>query len=144
MGRMKMDLPDRWTYEHQLSIRVTDLNYGAHLANQNILVYAQEARMAFFKKFGQTELKFGEHALIQADAAIIFKAEGFYGDELVVKVSAVPTGNSAFNVYYLIQRLSDGQDIAHVRTAMICFDYDTRKPVKLTDELKQTGLFLID
>ena len=93
MGRMKIDLPGHWSFSTDLRIRISDLNYGNHLANQNFLVYAQEARMRFFEKFGLSELDFGGSSLIQADAAIIYKGEGYYGDHLTIKVQAQQSGH---------------------------------------------------
>ena len=139
---MKIDLPDRWVHETHVTVRVTDLNYGNHLANQNILTYAQEARVAYFGAFGQSELKFGGHSLIQADAAVIYKGEGFYGDHIRIRTSARVQGRSSFDIYYLMERLSDGKPIAEVRTGMVCYDYDNKRVVPIAEEVLESGLFL--
>ena len=66
---MKIEMPDKWAFSTEIEVRVTDLNYGNHLANQQFLAYAQEARVRFFATYGFTELDFGGVSLIQADAA---------------------------------------------------------------------------
>ena len=141
MGRMKIEMPTEWVFETEMDVRITDLNYGNHLANQNFLAIAQEARMRYFKAHDLSELDFGGVSLIQADAAIIFKGEGFYADPLQIKVSAVRSGNSSFNVFYLIINKETAKELAHIRTAMVCFNYDIRKPVAIPEKVLHTGLF---
>ncbi len=41
---MKKDMLQKWAYSTEIEVRVTALNYGNHLANQQFLAYAQEAR----------------------------------------------------------------------------------------------------
>lgn len=142
MGRMKIELPKVWSYETEMDVRITDLNYGNHLANQNFLAIAQEARLRFFQSKGYAELDFAGVSLIQADAAITFKAEGFYGDRLLIKVAAEPTGKFAFNVFYEVVNKESKQVLAEMRTAVVCYDYDAKKPVAIPDEVFDSGLFI--
>ena len=53
---MKIEMPDKWAFSTEVEVRVTDLNYGNHLANQQFLAYAQEARIRFFATYGFTRL----------------------------------------------------------------------------------------
>ena len=97
---MKIDMPKEWHFSITMKVRVTDLNYGNHLANQQFLAFAQEARMAYFAQYGFTELDFGGTSLIQADAAITFKGEGHLNDEVQIDVAAHTEGGSSFNIFY--------------------------------------------
>lgn len=139
---MKIDLPSNWQFETFMDVRITDLNYGNHLANQNFLAIAQEARVRFFHEHGYTELDFGGVSLIQADAAIIFKGEGFYGDRMKIRLAAEPTGNSSFNIFYLVENAENGKPMAHIRTALVCFDYETRKPVAIPENVRESKIFI--
>ena len=100
MARMKIDMPKEWHFSITMKVRVTDLNYGNHLANQQFLAFAQEARMAYFAQYGFTELDFGGTSLIQADAAITYKGEGHLNDEVQIEVAAQTEGGSSFNIFY--------------------------------------------
>jgi acyl-CoA thioester hydrolase len=144
MARMKLELPEIWQFSTELEIRVTDLNYGNHLANQQFLAYAQEARLKYFRQFGFTELDFGGVALIQADAAITFKSEGHLGEIIRVDLSAEIAGSSSFNVYYRFWNLNKNRSMAELRTAIVCFDYDIGKPIGLPLNAVKSGLFLAE
>ena len=139
---MRLELPDDWQFTHSIVVRVTDLNYGDHLANQHALTFAHEGRMAFYASKGFTEKDFGGVSLIQADAAVIYKAEAFYNDHLELKLTAIQSGNSSFDVFYQLTRRSDQQVIIEMRTAMVCFDYGTRKVVPIPAVVLESGLII--
>jgi acyl-CoA thioesterase FadM len=141
MARMKIDLPQKWAYSTEIEVRVSDLNYGNHLANQQFLAYAQEARVRFFETYGFKELDFGGTALIQADAAITFKGEGHLGDVVQVEVALEQTGGSSFDVYYRFTNSTKGKLMAEIRTAIVSFDYEKGKTVRLTQRALDSGIF---
>lgn len=138
---MKIDMPSKWAFNTEITVRVTDLNYGNHLANQQFLAYAQEARVQFFATYGFTELNFGGTALIQADAAITYKGEGHLGDVVHIEVAAEQTGNSSFNVFYKFTNKTKAKPMAEIRTAIVCFDYEKGKPSALSTSALKSGIF---
>ena len=141
MARMKIDMPKEWHFSITMKVRVTDLNYGNHLANQQFLAFAQEARMAYFAQYGFTELDFGGNSLIKADAAITFKGEGHLNDEVQIDVAAHTEGGSSFNIFYKFTNLTKNKPMAEIRTALVCFDYTKGKPVALSEIVLASGLF---
>jgi acyl-CoA thioester hydrolase len=141
MARMKIEMPDKLAFSTEIEVRVTDLNYGNHLANQQFLAYAQEARVRFFATYGFTELDFGGVSLIQADAAITFKGEGHLGDIVHVDVALEKTGGSSFDVYYRFTNSTKGKPMAEIRTALVCFDYEKGKAVRMTQRALDSGIF---
>lgn len=140
MARMKIELPEKWHFETDISVRITDLNYGDHLANQHLLTYAHEARVRYFKAFGLTELNFGGVALIQSDAAVIYKREAHYGECLKIQMTAEKEGRSAFNVYYQVLN-EEQQQVAVMRTAIVCYDYEAKKVVAIPTKAEKSGFF---
>jgi acyl-CoA thioester hydrolase len=138
---MKIEMPDKLAFSTEIEVRVTDLNYGNHLANQQFLAYAQEARVRFFATYGFTELDFGGVSLIQADAAITFKGEGHLGDIVQVDVALEKTGGSSFDVYYRFTNSTKGKPMAEIRTALVCFDYEKGKAVRMTQRALDSGIF---
>jgi len=128
MARIKLHIPTKVHHVTELSIRITDLNYGNHLANDKVLALVHEARVQFFGHYGLTELNIGDNtALIMADAGIQFKAEGFYGDMLVIETSVGEFSNHGFELYHRLIHKQTDKEVATVKTGMVCFDYTTRK-----------------
>lgn len=142
MARIKIDLPEEWQFSTEITVRVSDLNYGNHLGNDRFLSYAQEARMRYFNSLGYSELNFGGVSLIQADAVVVFKGEGHLGDQVKVDLSLVKVGGSSFQVYYKFTNLTKGKLMAEISTAIVCFDYEKGKPVPIPETILESGLFL--
>lgn len=140
MARMKIEMPTDWDFTYHIKIRVTDLNYGNHLANQHFLTYAQEARLKYFQSFGFSEKNFGGKGLIQADAAMVYQGEGHLDDEVEIKLTAIQSSGAGFDVFYQFFNLTKQKPMAQVRTAIVCFDYDLKKPIAIPLEVIERGI----
>lgn len=139
MSRVKVQFPhNNPLYIADIAVRITDINYGNHLGNDSVLSIIHEARMQFLAYGGFTEMNAGGNGLIMADVTIAYKAESFYGDKLRVNVYAEDIGASSFGLLYRIvaMRGDTNPDIAHARTGMVCFNYETRKVAAMTDALR--------
>lgn len=137
--RVKLKFPsEKPCIIYPFTVRITDLNYGNHVGNDTILRYAHEARMHFLAAHGMNELAAGGSSLIMADAQIAFKHEAFYGDALKIHVFIDELSDRSFSLLYRIikQEQETAIDIAHVKTGMVCFDYNTRKTVQMGQALK--------
>ncbi len=137
MPRIKIELPDSFLFETQMRIRVYDLNYGAHLANQSIQSLVHEARMLFLESLGASEMSFFGTSLIMADAAIQFKGEGFWGEAVLIKIAVEDLSRSGFDLIYALSVPSKNKEIARVKTAMVCFDYQTRRVTALPEAARK-------
>jgi acyl-CoA thioesterase FadM len=69
---------------------------------------------------------------------IAYKGEAFYGEQLTVSIYAEEVTDRSFDLLYHISTIREGvsKDIAHAKTGMICFDYNTRRIATITEELK--------
>ena len=142
MARIKIELPAHFGFSTTIPVRITDVNYGGHVGNDSILSMLHEARMRFLKNLGYSELSFEGASLIMADVAIEFKAELFYGEEVIASVAAAEFSKVGFDLYYKLEKEVEGvrKLVAAAKTGMICFNYDTRKvaaiPVLAMEKLK--------
>ena len=141
MKRMKIEMPSQWQYSTEIKVRVSDLNYGNHMGNQQFLAYAQEVRVRFLAENGFTELDFGGVSLIQADAVITYSCEGRLGDKVQIDIATEVTGRSSFNVFYQFTNLTQGKHMANIRTALISYDYEKNRPIGLTTKALESGVF---
>jgi len=142
MARIKLTLPESFSFSTTLPVRITDLNYGGHVGNDTILTLLHEARIQYLQSLGFTELDFAGVSLIMGDVAIEFKAELFYGDALKAYVSAGEFTRVGFDLYYELLVEKEGKEvtIAAAKTGMVCFNYTTRKvsavPQDAIDKMK--------
>ena len=137
MSRVKFDLPAQFPFSTKLKIRISDINYGGHLSNDRILTLVHDARIEFLKHYGFSELDIGGTSMIMADAAIVFKTEGFHGNDIEIKMAAGDFSRAGFNFYYKLINTTTGHDLAYVKTGMVAFDYDTRKVMAVPDDFRK-------
>ena len=142
MARIKLTLPETFSFTTTLPVRITDLNYGGHVGNDTILTLLHEARVQYLKHLGYSELDLAGVSLIMADVAIEFKAELFYGDALQAAVNEAEFTRAGFELYYklFVQKEEKEVTIALAKTGMVCFNYNTRKvtaiPQEAVDKMK--------
>lgn len=137
MNRIKLSLPDRFSFATTLRIRVTDLNYGGHVGNDSFLSLLQEARQQYLQSFGYRELSVAGVGLIMADVAIEFKKELNYGNEVRISVKAADFDKLGFDLFYKMELLQDGEWIlaGKAKTGMMCYDYSAGKKVSVPEEV---------
>lgn len=144
MARIKIDLPEAFSYSVSIPVRISDINYGGHVGNDAILSLIHEARMQFLKQLGYTEMEFAGVGLIMADAGIEFKNELFYGDNVIVSVACAGFSKVSFDIYYKLEKAADDKNIlvAIAKTGMVCFDYKRKKIMHVPGEamMKLTNL----
>jgi acyl-CoA thioester hydrolase len=138
MARIKIDLPEKFSFSISIPIRITDLNYGGHVGNDAILSLVHEARMQYLRQFGYSEMNLGGIGLIMIDAGIEFKNELFYGDVVIVSVTCNPFSKVGFDIYYKLEKEINGSRklVAVVKTGMIGYDYNTKKIITIPEEVK--------
>jgi|SRR6185312_7414912 len=139
MARIKIDLPETFAFSTSFPVRITDLNYGAHVGNDTILSFIHEARVRFLKSFGYTELDLGGAGLIMSDVMIVFKKEIFYGDEIRLSVAATDFTRAGFDLVYKLEKDTSPATslLAIAKTGMVCYDYSLKKVTALPDAVKE-------
>jgi acyl-CoA thioesterase FadM len=137
MARIKVELPENFSFSTTIPVRITDLNYGKHVGNDTILSMIHEARVQFLKQFGYGELDLAGVGLIMSDVAIEFKNELFYGDAVKVSVAANDFSKIAFDLYYKLEKTSGDTTrlIAVAKTGMVCYDYSKKKVTAIPGEV---------
>jgi acyl-CoA thioesterase FadM len=138
MPRVKIDLPQHFSFSTKIQVRITDINYGGHVGNDTILSILHEARVQYLKYYGYAELNCGGVGLIMSDAAIEFKNELFYEDTIHAYVQAAGFSKVAFDIYYKLEKHNDRGAvlIALAKTGMVCYDYENRKIAAVPSEVK--------
>lgn len=139
MARIKLDLPSHFPFSTRFPVRITDLNYGGHAGNDAILSMIHEARVRFLQHHGYSELNLEGLGLIMSDVAIQFRAELFYGDEIIASVAATEFTSTGFELYYRLEKEKEGKMVLAVaaKTGMICFDYSQKKIASLPQAVMQ-------
>lgn len=127
MARIKIDMPDNYIFSTELPVRISDINYGGHLSNDAMLSIVHEARVRFLSHYHYSELDIEGLGLIMTDSAIVYKAEGFHGDQLQIDVTVGDFNKYGCDIFYLISNKKTAVEVAHAKTGVVFFDYEKRK-----------------
>ena len=139
MARIKIELPEKFSFSTLIPVRITDLNYGGHVGNDAFLSIIHEARMQFLKKAGYAELDIGGIGLIMRDAAIEFRDELFYGDTVVASVTVADFSKAGFTIYYKLEKTIMGANklVGIASTGMIGYDYSKKKIAAFGEDVRE-------
>lgn len=137
MSRVKLQLPDTFSFSTEIAVRISDLNYGNHLSNDVYLSLMHEARVQYLASMGYTEMNLAGASVIMGDSVIVYKKECFYGDVIKIEVTAGDFGSRSFDLYYRMTKTGTGELVAEAKTGMVCFDYVERKTLAVPETFRQ-------
>jgi acyl-CoA thioester hydrolase len=140
MSRTKLEIPENVSFNTNLPVRITDINYGGHVGNDSILSFIHEIRVRFLQHFGYAELDFGGIGLIMTSVTIDFKKEIYYGEVIQAEAAFSNISSIGFDIiYHLFVMANDQQKrtVAIAKTTMTCYDYKRKKVVAIPEDAKK-------
>lgn len=136
MARISLTLPEHFPFCTELAVRVSDLNYGNHLGNDQALSLIHEARRRYLRALGLEEIAADGTGLVIADAALVYRAQAFYADRLRIDVAAGDFTSRGCDFYYRIRQQNSGRDVVHAKTGVVCFDFRSQKVINMPSTMR--------
>lgn len=129
MARIIIDIPEKVLFTTELDVRITDLNYGGHVGNDSVLSIIHEARVRFLQTIGfiNEASRPDGIGIILGDAAIVYKAEIFYGNRLRIEIGAGDFTRVGFDIYYRFISMANEKEVVRAKTGIICYDYKLKQ-----------------
>jgi acyl-CoA thioesterase FadM len=129
VARIKLNLPETFSFSTDVRVRISDINYGNHLGNDALLSLVHEARLQFLQSRGFSELDIDGCGLILTDAVIVYKSQGFHGDLLTIFAAVDDFNKYGCDIFYKVIRKNGGKEVARAKTGIVFFDYNRQKMV---------------
>lgn len=126
MARIKIDLPDSFSFSTTIPLLISHINYGNHLDNAQLLGVVSEARLRFLKSMGYSELDVEGVGIIVADAALQYRSEAFHGEGMKVEMRATDFGDFGCDLVWRMAEADSGREVARGKTGIVFFDYQAR------------------
>lgn len=124
MARIEIDLPASFHFATEISVRIGDINFAGHLAHDALLTLIHEARARFFHEHGYDELNVEGYGIIMADAAIVYRSEGRWGEALRFDIAVHEFTGKGCDIVYRITEAASGREVARAKTGIVFFDYE--------------------
>ncbi|MBV1875411.1 MAG: thioesterase family protein [Cycloclasticus sp.] len=137
MARLSITYPEHTLFTCALPVRITDINYGHHLAHDKLISMLHEARAQFFLHFGMQESDIAGLGIIMADLSICYQAEAFHSDVLKVEVSLVEPSRCGCSMVYRVSKDNGEIIVATAKTGLVFIDYNEKKVSAMPEEFKQ-------
>jgi len=131
MARVKIEYPEATLFTHELSVRITDLNYGNHLAHDSLISLLHEARAQFFIANNMWEHDIDGAGIIMADIAVAYKAEAHFGQIMQIEIALDDFTRKGCDMFYRMTCKESKNIVAIAKTGLVFFDYETKKPVSI-------------
>ncbi|MBN0988840.1 acyl-CoA thioesterase [Amphritea pacifica] len=136
MARIKIDMPENYSFTTEIPVRISDINYAGHLSNDAVLSIVHEARLRYLNSHNYTEQDIEGSGIIMTDSVIVYKAESFYGDLIQIDITVGDFNKYGCDIYYLLSNKKTAVEIAHVKTGIVFFDYTEGKVVTVPEGFK--------
>jgi len=137
MSRISITYPEHTLFTCTLPVRITDINYGRHLAHDKLISMLHEARAQFFLHFGMQESDVAGLGIIMSDLAIRYQAESFHPDILNIEMALDDPSRCGCDMVYRVSKDQGKTIIATAKTGLVFFDYRKKKAAAMPSEFKQ-------
>ncbi len=139
MSSLKSQLPEQFSFQCTIPLRITDLNYGGHVGNDRVMALLQEARVQFLATKGYSELQLDQAGMILTKAQFELRCELHYGYPLIAFVQVGNFTSKGFDLFYKLETTIEGRPTLAVLalTTMVCYDYEMKKVVALSESARQ-------
>ena len=122
-------------FKTRIPIRITDHNYGDHVANNVFVEYLHEGRVQFLASLGYSEKDLEGVALTLSELHVKYARQAFYPDSLDLEITVSNIRGTRFDLDYRGYSES-GELLLIAKSEMAAVDYSTGKPVRLPEAFK--------
>jgi len=133
MARIEIEMIEKFIFETQIKIRVTEINSAHHVGNDAFISLINEARVRFLLNFGFSEQDIEGKSLLISDLAVVYKSQSFYGDELKFEIGAGEFNKYGCDIFYRVTNIKTDNLVILAKNGIVFFDYIKNKITKTPD-----------
>ncbi len=138
MTRTIIELPARFYFSTEISIRIGDINQGNHLSHVSLVSILEEARVQFLLQRGLTETGDNQFkiGIILTELIVVYKKQARYGQRLKIELAAANFSENSFDILYRVSDSEKGTEFARAKTVLLLFDYNMQKVIPIAPDIK--------
>ena len=123
-----------FAFVHEETVRFSDLDGMGHVNNAVFLTYLEQARLAWFRSFGDEE-SMPLTDIILARTEIDFRSPLVFGEKVSIGVRPARVGTKSFELEYELR--AGERLVAGAKSVIVGYDYEAGASVPLSDEQRR-------
>ncbi len=128
--RVSISIPDHSIFTYQMTVSKQHENSGGHLAHDKVVTIIGDCRDAWFASMGFPGCRVGEIGIVNSDLMLMYIAEGFHNDELVLTLALADMNKYGGDMLMRATRRQDGAELFRAKSGFVFYDYRIRKVVQ--------------
>ena len=137
MARLHLEFPeDQFYFTTQLTVRITDINSGRHLANDSMVSMISEARARFLYQFGTEEVSVNDVGIIVTDLATTYRREAFARETLVFEVGLMDLNKYGGDIIFRISKSDNGELVALAKSGFVFYNFLAAKVTPMPEDFR--------
>ena len=137
MARLHLELPeDQFYFTTQLTVRVTDINSGKHLANDSMISMISEARARFLYQFGIEDASANNVGTMVTDLATTYRREAFARETLVFEVGLMDLNKYGGDIIFRITKLDTEELVALAKSGFVFYNFLAGKVTPMPEDFR--------
>ncbi len=137
MARVMISYPGNPVFQDEQVLRVTDLGLAGHLSFDALVSILNDVAARFFDNYGIKRGRNGPVGVLHTDLAVIYRAEVFYGDAVLIEAAINDIKTKGFDLVFRVTSRSNGKEIAIAKIGILFYDYSEEKAVPIPNQLVQ-------
>ncbi len=110
-----------------MPVRISDINYGNHLAAAAVPFMLHQVRLKFLAAQGFSEIDIAGTGLVIADLYVSYQCESFFDDELLFQMGVENIGGHSAILVYKIDNQTQLKVMGSAKERIVFFDYQRKK-----------------
>lgn len=137
MARLHLEFPEaQFYFTTQLTVRITDINSGKHLANDSMVSMISEARARFLYQFGIEEVSVNDVGIIVTDLATTYRKEAFARETLTFEVGLMDLNRYGGDIIFRITKLHNGELVALAKSGFVFYNFLAAKVTPMPEDFR--------
>ena len=127
--RVQISIPNHSIFTYSMTVSKQHENAGGHLAHDKVVTIIGDCRDAWFDSMGFPGCWVGEIGIVNTDLMLMYIAEGFHNDELVISLALADLNRYGGDMLMQATRKQDGGELFRAKSGFVFYDYRIRKVV---------------
>ena len=144
MARVQLELPEQFLYTHTINVRMTDLNTGKHVGNDQMISLLSEARYRFFCDVGFDQFERQGQSIVVTDLVATYKAGSFAQDDLQFEVGLMDFNKYGADLIFRVTKQPSGQVVVLAKQGFVFFDHARHGVIPVPDNFRQQFASIAD